>query len=95
MKNILQSTYMLATKKTKNEEIDEKHRTPKISNEEIIKALEKDLPENQGKRSIKHLWTDQNSHRFRINWWESGKIINSVFVRILVDNERIEIIYDN
>lgn len=85
---------MLATKKTKNEEIDEKHRTPKISNEEIIKALEEDLPKNQGKRNIKHLWTDQNTHRFRVNWWDSDKIISSVFVRVFAENERIEISYD-
>jgi hypothetical protein len=37
---------------------------------------------HDGHLRVRHLWTSENVHRFRANWWKEAAIVTSLFLRV-------------
>lgn len=65
-----------------------------FSIEEMEKKIKIHLKEREGTIVVKYLWSIENMHRFRVNWWgkdETGETILHGSVFVVMDSE-LEII---
>lgn len=61
--------------------------------ERAIDAIKKTFPNEEGQISIRHLWTSEGVHRFRVNWWslKEGAIKRSEFVRVIEKGKELTV----
>jgi hypothetical protein len=58
----------------------------------ILDAIHDAFPQISEKISIRHLWTDENVHRFRVNWRsKEGEqlIVRSEFVKVIEEGKEL------
>lgn len=86
--------FSLAAKKAAK--LSEQENRPSLYTEdELEKAIKRKFAAEPGKISIRHLWSIDSMHRYRVNWWgnKDGEdcIISSRYLKIVADEEGIEI----
>ncbi len=59
--------------------------------EEIENAIKRNFSTDTGRIAIRHLWSLDPVHRFRVNWWNEEGIIRSRYLKVVADEEGIEI----
>lgn len=59
--------------------------------EDITKAILRAFQDIRGKIDVKHLWTDNGVHRFRVNCWTSVMIHHSEFVYVTEENGKLTV----
>lgn len=59
--------------------------------QEIEEAIRNEFRDVEGTISIRHLWTECDVHRFRINWWVNGTIRSSRFVHVFKEKDKITV----
>jgi len=63
---------------------------PQYTQNDIKEAIRLYFLSEPGKIAIKHLWSDEHLHTFRVNWWGPGEtgIITSKFIRVKAEPEK-------
>ena len=61
----------------------------RFSKEEIEHAVAYRFRDIKGRIAIKHLWTKESVHRFRVNWWSKNQIESSKYVIVVEKNNNL------
>ncbi len=59
------------------------------SKSDLDNAIRENFKDMPGQISIRPLWEFADVHRFRVNWWVSGKLATSLFLHVYKDKKKI------